>query len=244
MKTLLVFASAVLFTAFIAQEPNNSIRKDEPVLPQELRCGIQAKYARPITMGKLHEAGLVSELISGYPVNWITEYISVELKATCKGKTRQAVGPNDVLTAEQRNILKTVDLGSDIVIHVKYKYNDGIIDYTEDKELHVTMTLVPETEAEFMGGSGKLKEYVKSNISDKISETIPAQFQKGVVLFTVDEEGKIMNAKITQTSGDLKTDRSLLDMVYNMPKWKPAENSKGMKVKQEFVLRIGNNEGC
>jgi len=29
-----------------------------------------------------------------------------------------------------------------------------------------------------------------------------------------------------------------------MPRWKPAENSKGIKVKQEFEFIVGNGDGC
>jgi hypothetical protein len=35
----------------------------------------------------------------------------------------------------------------------------------------------------------------------------------------------------------------LLDLIKNMPKWKPAINTNGVKVKQDFVFSVGAG-GC
>jgi TonB family protein len=109
--------------------------------------------------------------------------------------------------------------------------------------MHVLMTVVPEIEAEFFGGSLEMTKYLKENIIYKIPETVPKQFN-GIAVFTVNENGEISNAKISNTSGDSKIDELLLEAAYKMPKWKPAENSKGIKVKQEFEIIIGKGGGC
>ena len=62
-------------------------------------------------------------------------------------------------------------------------------------------------------------------------------------MFTVNEEGEIVNAKISQTSGDSKTDKLFVEAINKMPKWKPAQNSKGVKVKQEFIFNLSGG-GC
>ena len=68
-------------------------------------------------------------------------------------------------------------------------------------------------------------------------------FQQCVVIFAINEAGEIVNAKISRSSGDSKTDKLLLETIYKMPKWKPAKNSKGIKVKQIFEFSVGNR-GC
>jgi len=50
--------------------------------------------------------------------------------------------------------------------------------------------------------------------------------------------------QLSKTSGDQKTDKLLLKAINKMPKWKPAENSDGIKVKQEFEFSVGNCGGC
>ena len=62
-------------------------------------------------------------------------------------------------------------------------------------------------------------------------------------MFTVNEEGDVVDAKISKTSGDLLTDKLIVEGISKMPKWKPAKNSKGEKVKQDFIFNVGNG-GC
>jgi len=62
------------------------------------------------------------------------------------------------------------------------------------------------------------------------------------VKFTVNEEGKIVDALIFRSSEDPKADQLLLDAINKMPEWKPARNSTGMKIKQEFTIPMSN--GC
>jgi TonB family protein len=64
------------------------------------------------------------------------------------------------------------------------------------------------------------------------------------IKFTIDEAGQIINAHIFQPSKDEDVDNLLLETICNMPNWKPAEYSNGKKVKQEFVLTVGNMENC
>jgi TonB family protein len=157
----------------------------------------------------------------------------------------KAVSPNDALSTEQKNILNTVDPGTGITINVTYKSKNAVTDNIVNSTMSVSMMIVPEIEAEYIGGYQQLKKYLKENVISKISEAKTWQLQdaNAIVLFTVDEDGEIVNTKISKTSGDAKTDKLLVDAINKMPKWKPAENSKGIKVKQEFEFSVGNS-GC
>jgi TonB family protein len=228
MKTTLLtlFLSSLLFTNFA----------------QELSYEIHGKYKRPVSAEKLNDAKSISDLIVDYPANWVTDYVSVEISATNDGKTLKATSPDATLTAAQKNIMNTAKLGTEMTINVLYKYKNTITANIEDHLMNVVMTVIPAIEAEFVGGKEALNNYLKEN-GNNFSETTAMQYQAGIVRFNVNEEGEIADVEIAKTSGDLKTDKLLLDIINKMPKWKPAQNSKGVKVKQAFVFSVGR-AGC
>jgi TonB family protein len=216
---------------------------------EDLRYGIRAKYRRPVQQETLKKAQLINDVISGYPENWITSYLSVEILATCNGKTMTGRSKNNVLSQEQKNILSAIDLNTDIIIHVKYKYDNPSTNSIENNEINVSMTVIPEiqaeyiihdTEAKYEGERDYIREYIKENISK-----VPNEIDQCMVDFTINEEGGISNVSISMTSGKPEVDKLLVDLVNKMPKWKPAENSKGIKVQQKFQLTIGKaSVGC
>jgi TonB family protein len=163
--------------------------------------------------------------------------------ATCNGRAVKAISPDGTLSAEQKDILNKVDLATDIDINVRYLYNDPVTHAVEHNQIHVSMTVIPYTEAEYAGGEVQMRKYLKEHAIDKISSATAKRFQKGIVRFTVNEDGDISHAHMFSTSGDPKTDRVLLKAIRNMPKWKPAKDAKGIRMKQDFEFSVGN-VGC
>jgi TonB family protein len=178
----------------------------------------------------------------------LIEYVSVEILATCNGKSLASQSRSDKLTAEQKNILNTADLGSDIRIKIRFRHKNQsgkTLDRNEIIEGELTVTVVPETEAEFPGGVKQLTEYIQKNVFDKISEPgASGKVQQAIVKFTVTEEGRLLNPRIVRSSRNLQLDRFVLDAIAKMPNWKSAQNSRGMKVQQEFSIALGSNNGC
>lgn len=214
-----------------------------PCFSQDIRYEVHGSYSRSITKEKLHQATSMSDVIQEYPAEWITNYVSVEILAICNGKAVKANSANDILTAEQQNILRTADMGTDVVINVNYKTKNSVTDNLENSKMHCALTVVPEVKAEYLGGYQQLTHFLQENGISKISETDSKDIQPAVVKFTVDEQGEIANAQISKTSGNKNIDNVLLKAVNSMPKWKPAQNAKGVKVKQDFVFSVGNS-GC
>jgi TonB family protein len=210
---------------------------------QDLTFEIRGKYLHAIKKEKLNEAKFISDIIPYYPAQWIMSYVSVDFLATCDGKAMMATSKSDTLSTEQKNILNTVDLGTDIVIDIKYKNKNSVTDNIDNSLMKYSVTLIPEIEAEYPGGYQQMTQYVKENAINKISETTSKEFQPVIVRFTVNEKGEIANAQIFKTSGDPNIDKLLLDVINEMPKWSPAEGSKGIKVKQEFEFSVGK-AGC
>jgi TonB family protein len=209
----------------------------------ELKYEVHSAYTRPIKQEKLKQATLLRDVVAGYPENWINSYVLTEISATCHGQVMKATSLGEVLSPEQKKILGMAELATDVIVNVKYNYKEPLTNAMENRDLHVLMTVVPETGAEYVGGYKQMHDYIKQNGIHKISMSSPKKFQKGKVRFAVSEQGKVMNARITESSGDPKTDQLLLETIQSMPEWKPAENPKGVKVMQEFVFSVGN-EGC
>lgn len=174
-------------------------------------------------------------------------YASVVISANCKDIVREAEGKDDKLTQEQLEILNTADLGTDIKIKIKYKYKNltsGFVCGNELIEANVKVTLIPDKEAEYPGGFAQLTKYLNDCVINKIPPHSDAGIWQGIMKFTVGEDGRVMDAKISRTSGSEKVDQLLLEAARNMPSWKPALNANGEKVSQEFSIPLNSAEGC
>lgn len=210
---------------------------------QDLNYDVRGIYARAIKQEKLHAPKQLSDLIEGYPVNWIDSYASVEISASCHGKERKAKSINDSLSPEQQQILQTADLASKIIISVNYSYQVPVTRVVEHNTMHIEMTVVPQSEAQYAGGHEKLMQYLKDN-SFQIPVTTSKELQQLIIRFTINEQGKVSHPKIKRSFGDKETDQHFLKLIQNMPDWKAAENPEGIKVKQEFEFVAGRGGGC
>lgn len=212
-------------------------------IAQDLAYEVRGKYLRTVTKDVLEHSNLLSDIIAGYPVNWVKEYVSVDVLTEKDGKTEIAKGENQVLNTEQKSILNKADLESEVHINVRYISINSVTERKENNEMVVKMTVVPDIQAEFEGGYENLKKYLKDNLIDRIIENTPPEFQKGKVVFKIDPNGKLVDAEILESSGDTDMDNFLLEVFRNMPYWKPAQNATGEKVKQRFEFSMGIG-GC
>jgi len=214
-----------------------------PAFTRDLSFEIAGKYKRSVKKGTLEDSKLIRDIIPGYATNWIKEYVSVEMLAINNGTTKKVYGKDEKLTAEQKNLLNSADLFSHIVINVKYMDENAATGKIDLREMNVTLTIVPDFEAEFTGGKEKMKKYLKENAIDRIDDLTSEYILDCIISFTVNEAGEIINVQLMKSTEDPKTDSLLLDAINKMPKWKPALNSKGVKVKQDFEFKVGNG-GC
>lgn len=210
---------------------------------QDLAYEVRGKYLKTVTKDVLEHSNLLSDIIAGYPVNWVKEYVSVDVLTEKDGKTELAKGENQVLNSEQKTILNKVDLDSEVHINVRYRSINSVTERKENNEMVVKMTVIPDIQAEFEGGDDNLKKYLKDNLIDRITENTPPEFQKGKVVFKIDSTGKLVDEEILESSGDTNMDNFLLEVFRNMPNWKPAQNAIGEKVKQRFEFSMGIG-GC
>lgn len=190
----------------------------------------------------LLDAKTMSDINPGYPTTWISEYISTEISTISDGKAMKAVGTNDILSTDQKNLLHNAGLGDNIIVDVDYKVANAVMGM-DTRHMHFELTVIPEVEAQFPGGHQHLSAYLEDNAIYKISEKDSKQMDPAIIKFTITETGEISNAQVFQSSKNSKVDKLLLDVINKMPRWKPAENSNGLKLKQEFEFIVGAG-GC
>lgn len=205
------------------------------------------KRVQPVKNEKIQEARLMSEIMSDYPkdfYNTLIDYVSIDISASCNGKAMLSHNTSDTLSTEQKNILNTADLGTDIALFIKFKYkdpaNDNLGTGGKIKEMSFVTMVVPEIEAQYPGGIDQAKAYLKDYVIAKIKdENATEKIMLADLVFLVNEEGKATEVKLLRSSTDTKIDQLLLEAVNNMPKWKPGANAKGMNVKQVIVITLG-----
>lgn len=178
----------------------------------------------------------------------VLDYVDVEISVTTNGKKLVASSSSELLSAEQKSLLTSLALGSVFDLKIKYKYKDtrkdefGPHDYVVTG--NTTLTVVPETEAAYPGGFKNLSEYFIEKVLNKTTAKNSFDLlRKATVIFTVDENGKVMNPKLTSASGNAQLDNLIIDAISHMPNWAPAQNSQGVKVKQEVYIPF-NSGGC
>ena len=135
------------------------------------------------------------------------------------------------------------DVRADITVKVLYM-PENTLAHNDIKEINFTLTVDPVNEAQYPGGQLKLKQYLKENAIDKISDINIRRYNLVAVKFAINKEGQVVDVHVFETSKDEEMDELLLETICNMPKWKPAEYSNGIKIEQEFVLTVGDMESC
>lgn len=197
----------------------------------------------PMTKEKLTESRTLSALNPHYKPSWVKSFVSVEIMTINKGRLKRAVAKNDILTVEQKSNMNTADPGTEISVRVRYIPKNNLT-FNDIKEIHFSFTTDPEKKAEYADGKQQMMEFLKKNAIDKIPDYSFKKYQLAAVKFTIDEEGRVIDPHLFWTSENEKTDALLLETICNMPTWKPAAYANGIKVKQEFVLTVGDMESC
>ena len=210
----------------------------------DLTCEVNKVYPPiSITSAQLKDAHTLIDLNRYYKPSWVKTYISTEIVASEQGNLRKVRSKNDTLSQAQKDLMNRADVGTDIAVKVQY-IPENTLKNKEPKEINFTFTVDPESEAQYVGGQQQLQEYLKANIMDKVAATSFQQYQLTAVKFTIDEEGKIVDTHVVERSKDEKIDELLVETICKMPNWKPAAYANGRKVKQDFVLTVGDMTSC
>lgn len=196
-----------------------------------------------IQENKLDKINTLTDLDKRYPTSWVREYISVEISAYKNGTQTKASGISDVLNQEQKELIRSADRSSDISVSVMYLPENSLKNNTV-KQYDFKVTIMPDKNAIYSEGAEQLIQYLQKNSIVNIEAGSFTGYDLTAIKFTITEQGHITDIQVAMPSKDTKIDEMLVAAISKMPSWKPAEFSNGLKVKQNFVLTIGNMENC
>lgn len=195
--------------------------------------------AHPASRSSLSQAKLMSDLIKEYPSSWVSNYISTEISVQSNGKIKKAAGVDGTLSTEQRALLEIADVNTKVTIKVQYKQENSATRKIEINNLNYLIVVIPDIQAEYPGGTTALKQYLKTNVVDRISDADLKGLREGSVEFTIDEKGQVEALQQKETTGNPTVDQLLLKVIQEMPQWSPAKNAKGVSVKQRLEFAAG-----
>ena len=196
-----------------------------------------------IQENKLDKISTLTDLDKRYPASWVREYISVEISAYKNGIQTKASGISDVLNQEQKELIRLADRSSDIAVSVMYLPENSLKNNTV-KQYDFKVTVMPDKNAIYGEGEEQLIQYLQKNSIVNIEAGSFTGYDLTAIKFTITEQGHIADIQVAMPSKDTKIDEMLVAAISKMPDWKPAAFSNGLKVKQNFVLTIGNMENC
>jgi hypothetical protein len=196
-----------------------------------------------IQENKLAEINTLQDLDKRYPASWVKEYMSVEISAFKNGIKTKASGINDILTQEQKELIQSADRNRDISINITYLPNNSLKNNTA-KQYAFEVTVMPIKNASYAESAEQLTQYLQNNCIVNIEAGSFTGYDLTAIKFAVSDQGHIRDIKVVMPSKDAKIDEMLIAVISKMPTWKPAEYSNGLKVKQDFILTIGNMENC
>lgn len=170
-----------------------------------------------------------------------------EMTVVRNGKNETAQVSGNVLSAEQRQLISTADPGTDVSFDIKFKFKhpvDGGPEMLLLKDAKYTVTLLPEKEAEYVGGYKKLTDYLIVHIITKFPDAASIKMiQQAAVKFVINEKGEVTAVKMANSSGNILIDQYIINAFLNMPKWKAAEDTHGVNIKQSMLIPFGGG-GC
>ena len=191
----------------------------------------------------LAQINTLTDLDKRYPTSWVKEYVSVEISAYKNGTKITASGTSDVLNQEQKELIRLADRSGDIEVVAMY-FPENSLENNTVKQYDFKVTVTPDKNAVYAEGAEALIQYLQKDGIASIDAGSFTGYDLTAIKFTITEQGQIADIQVVLPSKDAKIDEMLVTAISKMPNWKPAEFSNGLKVKQDFVLTIGNMENC
>lgn len=257
-KNILIFCAAFAIlhlTAFSYINPNNdkAVISCHKIAPPDLVYKVESRFMSRITKKDLLNAKSIIDILPKKATQSTEAYKNTSISILHRdnrvsiiynNKAITELGNNSVLNAAQLKLLQSVDYSTNIRITSLCKKKNAITGKLEEYDLVYYMTIVPEKEATVIAGHDALINYLKKNSKAATVFITEDQLKPGKVSFTVTKKGTIAKVRIMSTSGYSFIDKTLVELINNMPqKWNAATNSKGEKVDQELIFFFGQ-QGC
>jgi len=109
--------------------------------------------------------------------------------------------------------------------------------FFSDKAYLVFANTVPATEAAFIGGNDQMVSYLKENIVPHVVKGI-GWLRPPMINFTVNAQGATESVVLVESCGNAPLDARLIELIKNMPQWKPAKDANGKATAQAFEFHV------
>jgi hypothetical protein len=223
----------------------NFINFDLDKVEKKLFFNIRGRYIGTTTKSRLSGSKLIKDFVPGYPTDWVSDYVSIEMIIKKNGVEYIVHSANDTLTPEQRELINSLDINDNVSIRVAYKCKNAATNETEYRNMKdISLVVVPEFSAMPVFGYDLLIEYLEENSLSKIP-SLQKKMDQLIIHFNVNELGEINNVIVKQSSGFIEVDELILDLTNSFRNWTPAKDGNGKAVFQDFILTFGNIQfGC
>jgi hypothetical protein len=224
----------------------NFINFDLDKVEKSLFFNIRGRYIGTTTKSSLSESKLIKDFVPGYPTDWVSDYVSIEMIINKNGGQYIMHSANDTLTHEQSELINSLEINDSVLIRVAYKYKNAATNDTEYRNMKdISLVVVPEFSAMPVFGYDILIQSLEENSFGEIPASLQNEMDQLIIHFSVNKLGEINNAFIKQSSGFIEVDELILDLTNSLRNWTPAKDSKGKVVLQDFILTFGNIQfGC
>jgi len=167
-----------------------------------------------ISFQTLDSAESVADLNPHFKPSWIKEYKSIEISTFHNKKVKTVVTKNDVLSKEQIDNMKSIDLGSEISVSIKY-IPDNNLSHNDIQEETFNFTVDPIKEATYLGGEEKLNQYIQEKIIPGITENDVAIHNVKAIQFSIDNNGDVVDVHIPEslTMYNLRSNKKVEDFI-------------------------------
>jgi hypothetical protein len=240
MKYILNSFIAILFLNFTFV--NQSVSQEHADNPMSFNV-YRVYPAISFTKDEFSKAKSIIDINDRFKPEWVKNYVSVEITATKNGKSVNALGKTEVLTQDQIQLINSADLNTEIAVSVMY-FPDNNLSHNDVQEERFKFYLDHEVDARYAGEQEEMLQYIKQNAIDKIPKGTFGQYQLSAVTFSVNKKGQIVDVNVLLSAENEAVDKFLYDAVCNMGKWRPAEYTDGTKIKQDYVLLVGDMKSC
>ncbi len=223
---------------------HNSVAKKEVAAFIEqtpsFHYAIGSRFSNTITLEALLKAKIVDDLIAADAMNYVESMWEVEFKVLSSKKDLIEKGDDRVLTAEQLEILQSLDYNTNCNITALCTLRNSKSGELTEGYFDDYFTVIPEKKASYNGGMGAITEYLASKSSELTQNVDQKQLKPGMIRFVVTKEGTLENVSCDASCGYRSIDKAMINLLKEMPEnWTPAENATGEKVDQELVFFYG-----
>lgn len=149
-------------------------------------------------------------------------------------------GEDDVLTEEQKELLRSMDYSSNFTVRADYRELISGSGQLRNNYFSPHLTVVPEKQVEYSEGNEGIIEFIRKQSRAEVAKVNRDSLYASKLYFTIDTVGKVKGLYLNRTCNYPELDQKVFELIQELPgTWTPAENGKGKKVEQELVFSYG-----